>query len=110
MWRERERESERERERERGREGRREVGREGGRERGGEGGRVREGRRVREGGREVGRQGGREGERERRIYTLYIYVLCREWSQDVPCRGVAFAANVVCRQHYTGCVDSGVMS
>ena len=23
---------------------------------------------------------------------------------------VAFAANVVCRQHYTGCVDSGVTS
>ena len=30
--------------------------------------------------------------------------------QDVPCRGVAFAANVVCRQHYTGCVDNGVTS
>ena len=43
------------------------------------------------------------------LYVLDM-ILCREWLQDVPCRGVAFAANVVCRQHYTGCVDNGVMS
>ena len=24
----------------------------------------------------------------------------------LPCRGGVFAANVVCRQHYTGCVDN----
>ena len=33
-----------------------------------------------------------------------------EWLKDVPSRDVAFAANVVHRRHYTGCVDNGMAS
>ena len=38
------------------------------------------------------------------------YCLCRDWSKDVLRRGVASAANVVHRRHYTGCVDNGMAS
>ena len=41
------------------------------------------------------------------VVTITANVLCREWLKDVLRRGVAFAANAVHQQHYTGCVDNG---
>ena len=43
-------------------------------------------------------------------YILHLWRESRDWLKDVLRRGVAFAANVVHRRHYTGCVDDGMAS